>query len=97
MRSWIHESLEGSRCRDKGGEERKMEKQLKGEGGNINVVITHADWMLLMDDLRESASRFCFTKLYMQNKKTKEKWDKLRRGQAESDFFCLPASLTAKH
>lgn len=29
--------------------------------------------MLLMDDLRESASRFCFTKLYMQNKKQKEK------------------------
>lgn len=53
--------------------------------------------MLLMDDLRESASRFCFTKLYMQNKKQRKMRQNYKGGQAESEFLCLPASLTAKH
>lgn len=53
--------------------------------------------MLLMDDLRESASRFCFTKLYMQNKKQKKMRQNCEGGQAESEFLCPPASLTAKH
>lgn len=48
--------------------------------------------MLLMDDLRESASRFCFTKLYMQNKnKGKKNETQIRRGQVDKKTDIPPA------
>ena len=36
-------------------------------------VVTHGDCTLMMEDLREITSRFCFTKLYMRNKKNNSK------------------------
>lgn len=80
--SWKFERIERDKWRENGG--KTVERE-----GDINVVITHGDWMLLMDDLRESASRFCFTKLDMQNKKTKEKWDKTAKGDRQRVNFSV--------
>lgn len=42
-----------------------------------------------MDDLREIASRFCFTKLHMQNKKEKKIEKQIRREKVEPQWVHL--------